>query len=346
MVAAATTSLPERAEAGRNYDYRYVWIRDQCYAGQAVAAAGAHPLLDDAVSFVTARLLEHGPSSPRLHGHRGPVPDQRKLDLRVTRAATICSATGSTNNSSWTPSANPCCCSPPLPGTTVWTPIRDGRRWPRRDRCPLAGTGCRHLGDRQPGLDAQPADLRRGTAGHRGPPTAGPPSEWLTLADRIVAHTAAHATHPTGRGNGPPPTRTWMRRCCFRHCAVRPADDPRTVATLDRYLAELTVDGYAYRFRHDPGHCRRPKDRSPCAVSSRRWRCTNSTGTSMPRGGTNGPGRPPDRRSCTPRSSTPSNTSCAATSRRPSSTPSTWKQRRRSPPRSDRGNPESCQDGG
>ena len=41
MVAAATTSLPERAEAGRNYDYRYVWIRDQCYAGHAVAAAEA-----------------------------------------------------------------------------------------------------------------------------------------------------------------------------------------------------------------------------------------------------------------------------------------------------------------
>ncbi|MGH3603679.1 MAG: glycoside hydrolase family 15 protein, partial [Pseudonocardiaceae bacterium] len=30
MVAAATMSLPERAEQGRNYDYRYVWIRDQC----------------------------------------------------------------------------------------------------------------------------------------------------------------------------------------------------------------------------------------------------------------------------------------------------------------------------
>ena len=37
MVAAATMCLPERAEAGRNYDYRYAWIRDQCYAGQAVA---------------------------------------------------------------------------------------------------------------------------------------------------------------------------------------------------------------------------------------------------------------------------------------------------------------------
>ena len=53
MVAAATMSLPERARQGRNYDYRYVWIRDQCYAGQAAAKAGARPLLDDAVgSFV------------------------------------------------------------------------------------------------------------------------------------------------------------------------------------------------------------------------------------------------------------------------------------------------------
>ena len=33
MVAAATTSLPERMEGIRNYDYRYAWIRDQCYAG-------------------------------------------------------------------------------------------------------------------------------------------------------------------------------------------------------------------------------------------------------------------------------------------------------------------------
>jgi GH15 family glucan-1,4-alpha-glucosidase len=30
-----------------------------------------------------------------------------------------------------------------------------------------------------------------------------------------------------------------------------PANDPRTVATLAAYLRELTVDGYAYRFRHD-----------------------------------------------------------------------------------------------
>ncbi|MEP7177461.1 MAG: glycoside hydrolase family 15 protein, partial [Pseudonocardiales bacterium] len=82
MVAAATTSLPERADAGRNYDYRYVWIRDQCYAGQAVAAAGPHPLLDDAVSFVGARLLEHGDQlAPAYTTTGAAVPDQRHLDL-------------------------------------------------------------------------------------------------------------------------------------------------------------------------------------------------------------------------------------------------------------------------
>src|SRR4051812_2256502 len=82
MVAAATTSLPERADAGRNYDYRYVWIRDQCYAGQAVAAAGAHPLLDDAVAFVADRLRADGKRmAPAYTTTADPVPDQRHLDL-------------------------------------------------------------------------------------------------------------------------------------------------------------------------------------------------------------------------------------------------------------------------
>src|SRR5581483_7022548 len=82
MVAAATTSLPERAEAGRNYDYRYVWIRDQCYAGHAFAAIGHPPLLAEAVSFVTARILTDGDHlAPAYRVDGGPVPDQFDLDL-------------------------------------------------------------------------------------------------------------------------------------------------------------------------------------------------------------------------------------------------------------------------
>lgn len=82
MVAAATTSLPERSNAGRNYDYRYVWLRDQSYVGIAAAAHGPHPLLDDAVRFATARVLADG---DRLHPAYtvtgGLVPDERSLPL-------------------------------------------------------------------------------------------------------------------------------------------------------------------------------------------------------------------------------------------------------------------------
>jgi GH15 family glucan-1,4-alpha-glucosidase len=82
MVAAATMSLPERADDNRNYDYRYVWIRDQCYAGAAVAADGPHPIMHDAVRFVSERLLadrEHLKPAYLVNG--GRVPDQRSLDL-------------------------------------------------------------------------------------------------------------------------------------------------------------------------------------------------------------------------------------------------------------------------
>jgi hypothetical protein len=83
MVAAATMSLPERADANRNYDYRYVWIRDQCFAGLAVAADGDHPLLSSAVSFVTDRLLSDGAALvPAYLVDGGRVPDERELDLR------------------------------------------------------------------------------------------------------------------------------------------------------------------------------------------------------------------------------------------------------------------------
>ena len=82
MVAAATMSLPERAGTSTNYDYRYAWIRDQCFAGLAVAADGGHPLLADAATFVTARLLADGDRlTPAYLVSGGPVPSEQPLDL-------------------------------------------------------------------------------------------------------------------------------------------------------------------------------------------------------------------------------------------------------------------------
>lgn len=83
MVAAATTSLPERANTGRSYDYRFAWLRDQSYAGLAVAAHGPHKLLDDAVRFTAERVLADGDGlHPAYAVDGGPVPDERGLPLR------------------------------------------------------------------------------------------------------------------------------------------------------------------------------------------------------------------------------------------------------------------------
>ncbi|HEX2902221.1 MAG TPA: glycoside hydrolase family 15 protein [Jatrophihabitans sp.] len=82
MVAAATMSLPEKARAGRNYDYRYVWIRDQCYAGLAVARHGPDELLADAVRFVSAALIADGPDlKPAYTASGGRVPNESTLPL-------------------------------------------------------------------------------------------------------------------------------------------------------------------------------------------------------------------------------------------------------------------------
>ena len=82
MVAAATTSLPERAEQGRDYDYRYAWIRDQCFTGQALRRRGRRR-----PARARGRVRPRPPAErraaprPAYTVDGGPVPDQRRLDL-------------------------------------------------------------------------------------------------------------------------------------------------------------------------------------------------------------------------------------------------------------------------
>lgn len=254
MVAAATTSLPERAEAGRNYDYRYVWIRDQCYAGQAAAALGDSTLLGDAASFVSARLLEHGPAlSPAYTVEGDPVPDQSELSLpgypggfdRVGNAVrkqfqldvfgeamlllAVSAERGVIDAEGWKAAdvaANAAASRWQEPDAGIWE--IDNRPWTHSRL--IVAAGLRALA--------------------RVSPPGRAPSEWLVLADRIVADTARHALHRAGHwirspgDNGLdgslllPPLR-----------GAVPVDDPRNVATLEAYERDLTEHGYAYRFR-------------------------------------------------------------------------------------------------
>ena len=227
MVAAATTSLPERAEAGRNYDYRYVWIRDQCYAGQAVAAAGPHPLLDDAVALRRRPAAgPRGPAAPRLHDHRwAAVPDQRTLNLpgypgghdhdrelgqpaiparRVRRGAAAVRRRRPARPPGHRPLAR--------------------RRSRRRPPSPPDGTepdaGIWEIDNQA--LDPQPADLRRRAPRLRRRRTRRRHRRRLAHPGRPDRRRHRRDTPPTppAGGNALPPTRTWTRRCCSLRCAA------------------------------------------------------------------------------------------------------------------------------
>jgi GH15 family glucan-1,4-alpha-glucosidase len=112
IVAAATTSLPERIGGERNWDYRYVWSRDAAFTAYALVRLGYQDEAGAFVGWLTERLREgeddDGASGPLavlydldgrravpetvldgLAGYRGSAPvrvgndasDQRQLDI-------------------------------------------------------------------------------------------------------------------------------------------------------------------------------------------------------------------------------------------------------------------------
>ncbi len=257
MVAAATMSLPERADEGANYDYRYAWIRDQCYAGVAVAADGPHELLDTAVCFVSERLLADGPKlMPAYTGTGGAVPPQRKLGL------------------------------PGYPGgyDLAGNHVRDQFQLDVfGEALLLFSAAARHdhlTADQQCAVDLAVAAIednldrpdagiwelseKRWThsrlicaAGLRAAAASGASLEVArvtTLADSIVAETSARCLHPDGR---------WQRAVDDERIdaalllpslrgALR-AGDPRSVATYHSVERELSRDHYVYRYRPERG---------------------------------------------------------------------------------------------
>ena len=61
IMAAATTSLPERIGGDKNYDYRFAWMRDAGYTIGAFLSIGAQPEAKAAFAWLINRLGEHGP---------------------------------------------------------------------------------------------------------------------------------------------------------------------------------------------------------------------------------------------------------------------------------------------
>lgn len=270
-VAAATTSLPERLEAGRNYDYRYAWIRDQCYTGLAFAAHGSHPMLTSSVRFIAERLLADGPAMMpaytvtgeaiadekplRLRGFPGGqaahgsaarsgnwVRRQFQLDafgeaLSLFAAAARHDMLGEDDWQAATVAADAIAERWQQPDAGIWE--LDDRRWAHSRLSCVSGLRA---------IATAAASWGPGASGGHGQRMA---ARWSSLADAIMA-SLDDCVHPSGRWQRAPDDErvdAALLLPVFRGGVS--LDDPRNVATVEAVRAELGSDGFVYRFRHD-----------------------------------------------------------------------------------------------
>lgn len=257
MVAAATMSLPERAHTNQNYDYRYAWIRDQTYAGIAAAASGATELLDRAVEFVGARLLDDGPNLKPAYTVTGDrVPGEQKLDLpgypggtdkignhvnkqfqldvfgEALQLLAEAGRLGRLDSEGWRAvqtAINAIAERWQEPEAGIWE-LQD-EHWTQSRLACVAGL--RRIAE----VEGAGAEI----------------TACLSLADAILAETAATSVHPHSGYWQRSPNLTQVDASLVLP-PVRggiTAADPRTRATLDAVRSQLTQDGFVYRFRHD-----------------------------------------------------------------------------------------------
>ena len=74
IAAAATTSLPESRDGGKNWDYRFAWIRDAAYTLKALFRLGVREETQAAVSWLMRAIHRHGPQMQVFYRLDGELP--------------------------------------------------------------------------------------------------------------------------------------------------------------------------------------------------------------------------------------------------------------------------------
>jgi GH15 family glucan-1,4-alpha-glucosidase len=81
IAAAPTTSLPERIGGTKNWDYRYMWVRDTAFTVDALIRLGLHAEVHAALTFLLRCVRSTAPDLKIFYHLDGGVPDaERRLD--------------------------------------------------------------------------------------------------------------------------------------------------------------------------------------------------------------------------------------------------------------------------
>jgi GH15 family glucan-1,4-alpha-glucosidase len=252
-VAAATTALPERAEEGRNYDYRYAWIRDQCLVGHALRAAGRPRELMAAVGFIRDRVLEDGSRlAPAYTVDGDAIPGPGSLGLPGYPGGT--DVVGNHVNEQFQLDAFGETLQ--LLAAVADDDLLDAAGW--RAAEVAANAIAERWREPEAGIWELPPALwthsrltcvvgLRAIAGHA--PRAADADRWRDLAQTLLDEAGARGLHASGR---------WQRAydddrvdAALLLPLLRSPPDGRADATLRAVRHELCDDGYVYRYRPD-----------------------------------------------------------------------------------------------
>ncbi|MFJ4172451.1 glycoside hydrolase family 15 protein [Microbacterium sp. NPDC089696] len=82
IAAAATTSLPESASGGKNWDYRHAWVRDLAYTAHALVRFGLREETHAALSWLLRTIRAHGSELHVMYAlDGGLVPEPTAYDV-------------------------------------------------------------------------------------------------------------------------------------------------------------------------------------------------------------------------------------------------------------------------
>ncbi len=264
IVAAPTTSLPETIGGGRNWDYRYCWLRDATLTLESLMRGGYHEeamawrdwLLRAAAGDVSKLQIMYGPSGERridewevdwLPGYEASVPvrignaaaGQYQLDVYgevMSALYTAAKADGVHSQPIWDLQ------------TELITFLEEGWKLPDDGIWEVRGPR-RHFTHSK--VMAWVAVDRAVRTLEAWPELEGPLERWRVLRDEIHREICDKGFHP-GKGSF---TQYYgsdqldASLLMIPLVGFLPPEDPRVVGTVEAIERELLSDGYVLRYR-------------------------------------------------------------------------------------------------